>query len=83
LALATLYETHRASRVAQTGGTVLLDPQLVTHADETAIGLDTIFNSLSVPNIWFGQHETKCSCQTMSAVPLHADQFSEKADIVN
>jgi hypothetical protein len=30
-----------------------------------------------------GQHETKCSCQTMSAVPLYADQFSEKAGIVN
>jgi hypothetical protein len=26
-----------------------------------------------------GQSETKCSCQTKSAVPLHADQLSEKS----
>jgi len=36
-----------------------------------------------VPVSGLGQLETKCSCQTMSVVPQHADQFSEKADIVN
>jgi hypothetical protein len=29
------------------------------------------------------QHKTKCSCQAMSALPLHADQFSNKPDIVD
>ncbi len=30
-----------------------------------------------------GQHETKCSCQRMSASPLQADQLSENAGIVD
>jgi hypothetical protein len=30
-----------------------------------------------------GRHETTCNLQNMSAEPLHADQISDKADIVN